>query len=935
MAEALGRVDGKGNASSPGALVELASELSRELHPARRRSRVDLSSTLDHDLGLDSLARAELLLRIERRLGRSLPEQLLTTAETLRDLWAELERTAPVATLRPRTTHKPAAGDASVLTLPEDARSLVDVLQFHADRHAQRVHLLFDEGGEPTALTYAALLEHARVIASALRQRGLQPGDRVAIMLPTCLEYFYCFFGALVAGMTPVPLYPPARIARVEEHLRRQAGILRNARARLLITTPAVERLGQLLSALVGDLAVSTPESLSSLAAVPFGSAANEVALLQYTSGSTGDPKGVVLTHANLLANIRAMGEAARVSGADVMVSWLPLYHDMGLIGAWLGSLYHGCRFVVMSPLRFLTLPARWLWAIHEHGGTLSAAPNFAYELCATKIADAEIEGLELSTWRMALNGAEPVSPGTLRRFTARFAPHGFRAEALAPVYGLAECSVGLAFPPPDRGPRIDRIDRAVLTRSGRAQPAAADDPGAIEFVGCGQALPGHEIRIVDPTARELPDRQQGELEFRGPSTTRGYADNPEPTRRLWDGDWCRSGDLAYVAAGEVYVTGRSKDLIVRAGQHIHPHEIEEAIGQLPGVRRGCVAVIGTADARAGTEGVAIIVETRETDETRRSQLRARVREVATRMLDADPDDVVLVHPHSIPKTTSGKLRRAACRAAFESGELERRAPSVAGQLFRLLESALAQRLRRAADALLVWGFSTWAWLCFAWLAPVTWMWVMIAPAIRARWWLVHAAARCACALTGTRVRLEGGDRLREAGVIVANHASYLDALALAAALPVPVRFVVKAELRELWLLRLALDRLGVHYVERSQTAASLSDARRVREVAKLDAVALLFFPEGTLTRAPGLRPFHTGAFDAAAVSGRPLVPLVIEGTRSMLRDGSWLLRPGTIDVRVGPSLCAKASDFTAVVELRDAARAWMVAHCGEPDLGA
>jgi acyl-CoA synthetase (AMP-forming)/AMP-acid ligase II len=307
----------------------------------------------------------------------------------------------------------------------------------------------------------------------------------------------------------------------------------------------------------------------------------------------------VVLSHANILANIRAMGETIEASSEDVFVSWLPMYHDMGLIGAWLGSLYFAMLSVLMSPLAFLARPERWLWAIHRHGGTISAAPNFAYELCLSKIPDEALEGLELGTWRRAFNGAEPVSARTVRRFSERFEPYGLKPTSLAPVYGLAEAAVGLAFPPLDSGAVIDRIDRREYERRGRALPAAAIDTSALEFVACGRPLPGHEIRIVGPTGRELGEREEGRLEFRGPSATSGYLRNPSATATLFDGDWLDSGDLAYIAGADVYLTSRVKDVIIRGGRNIYPYEVEEAVGDLDGIRKGCVAVFGQASRKS------------------------------------------------------------------------------------------------------------------------------------------------------------------------------------------------------------------------------------------------------------------------------------------------------------------------------------------------
>jgi acyl-CoA synthetase (AMP-forming)/AMP-acid ligase II len=289
-----------------------------------------------------------------------------------------------------------------------------------------------------------------------------------------------------------------------------------------------------------------------------------------------------VLSHANLLANIRAMGAAMGASAFDVFVSWLPLYHDMGLIGAWLGSLYYPAPLVVMPPQSFLLRPERWLWAIHRHRGTLSAAPNFAFELCVRNIDDAAIEGLDLSSLRLVANGSEPVSAATLRRFLDRFGPFGFRAEVMAPAYGLAENAVGLTLPPRGQPPVIECISRHALSEKGTAEPAS-EEAGAVEAVSCGQPLPGHEMRVVDDIGRELGERHEGRLQFRGPSATSGYFRDAAKTRELFSGDWLESGDLCYIAGGNLFVTGCTKDIIIRGGRHIHPSEIEEAVGELPG----------------------------------------------------------------------------------------------------------------------------------------------------------------------------------------------------------------------------------------------------------------------------------------------------------------------------------------------------------------
>ncbi|HSF40776.1 MAG TPA: AMP-binding protein, partial [Thermoanaerobaculia bacterium] len=666
-------------------------ELARELQPQRKAWQgLSLDASLERDLGLDSLGRVELLARLERSFGVRLPEALLGTAETPRDLLAALlsgsagggPGPVPLELLTPQE-----AGEAA----PDRTRSLVEVLEWHARRHPGRRHVLFYPGdGDPEELTYAELLRRARAVAAGLERLGVGRGQAVGLMLPTGLEYFAAFFGVQIAGGVPVPLYPPARKSQIEDHLRRQAGILKTAGAEVLVTFPEVLPLARLLSAqLPGLRRVVTVTDLSTGGGEPKAPAPRpeDVAFLQFTSGSTGNPKGVVLTHANLLANLRAIGEGAEIRPDDVVVSWLPLYHDMGLIGCWMGSLYFGLPLVLMSPLSFLARPSRWLWAIHRHRGTLSAAPNFAYELCVAKVEDEEIDGLDLSSWRMALNGAEPVSPEAMSRFIERYAPYGFDAGAMAPVYGLAENSLAVAFPPLRRPPLVDAVQREPFQREGVAIPAEPGEPHALRFASCGVPLPGHEIRVVDEAGRELEERRQGRLEFKGPSATSGYFKNPEATARLIQGEWLDSGDLAYIAAGEVYITGRVKDVIIRAGRNLYPHELEEAVGNLPGVRKGCVAVFGSADPATGTERLIVLAETRETGEAEIERLREAVQSVAVDLLGTPADDVVLAPPHTVPKTSSGKIRRTSAREVYESGKIGSRGAALWWQLVRLAAS--------------------------------------------------------------------------------------------------------------------------------------------------------------------------------------------------------------------------------------------------------
>ncbi|KPK39712.1 MAG: acyl-phosphate glycerol 3-phosphate acyltransferase, partial [Gammaproteobacteria bacterium SG8_47] len=794
--------------------------------------------------------------------------------------------------------------------------------------------------------TYQALWDNAVAVAGGLQRQGIEPGHAVAIMLPTSPDYFPSFFGVLLAGAVPVPIYPPVRRSQLEEHLRRHRGILNNCTARALITVPEAQVVAKLLRSQVESLqtVVSPPELRD--AASPYQTPAiseQDIAFIQYTSGSTGSPKGVVLSHANLLANIRAMGDATQASSEDVFVSWLPLYHDMGLIGAWLGSLYYAASFVVMSPLSFLLRPQRWLWAIHDHHATLSAAPNFGYELCLKRPQEQELEGLDLSSWRLAFNGAEPVSPETIRRFAARFASHGFQPEVITPVYGLAESAVGLAFPPLGRGPLIDRVQRERLAHDGQALPAADADSNALEFVACGQPLPGHEIRIVDDAGRELPDRQEGHVQFRGPSVTRGYYHNPDKSRELFQNGWANSGDLGYIASGDLYITGRSKDIIIRAGRNIYPHELEEVIGDIDGVRKGCVAVFASTDPRTGTERLVVLAETRELGEDRRARLQELITEATTKLIDLPPDEVVLGPPHTVLKTSSGKIRRAACRTLFEDGQLRHAGRSQWLQMSRLLFHSIRPSLRRLRRKVLAGAYAAYAWSVYGILAPLGWLAGVALPSLELRWRALRALARALRLASLTPLTVDGLSNIPKRGtpcVIVANHASYLDPYLMVAVMPRPVAFVAKAEFMDKFVPRVFLHRVRAEFAERFDVEKGTEDARRLAEVSRRGRT-LFFFPEGTFTRVPGLLPFRMGAFLAAAQAGAPLVPIAIRGTRSILRAHSWFPRRGAITVSIGAPVDTAAlkselgdDDWAIAVRLRDMARDHMLRHCGEPDLG-
>jgi 1-acyl-sn-glycerol-3-phosphate acyltransferase len=917
-------------------VLEIVEQVVGELGGPASRRRVSLDDSLDRDLGIGSLERVEVLVRLEQAFGTRLSDAVMSEAETPRDLADAIGAATPAL---PEFGPPSAAPVEPATGTPQAARTLIEALRWHADADAERVHVfLRHEDGTETPITYGSLWTEAARIGAGLRERGIGSGASVALMLRTEAAFFTTFYGTLLAGAVPVPIYPPFRPDRLEEYAERQLGILRNADARLLVTFGQAEPVARLLRGRVPSLAgVTTSESLSrSAATLPLPDRRGaDAALIQYTSGSTGAPKGVLLTHANMLANIRAIGEAIAIRPDDVGVSWLPLYHDMGLIGSWLASLYFGIPIVILSPLAFLARPARWLWAIHAHRATVSPAPNFAFDLCVRRASDADLAGLDLGSWRCAFNGSEPVSPDTIERFTHRFAAYGFKSQAMCPVYGLAESSVALTVPPMGRDPWVDRVVRDAFQAAREARAAPASDPNPLRFVSCGRPLPGHEVRVVDAAGRPVGDRVEGRVEFRGPSVTSGYFRNPEATQAVMRAGWMDSGDLGYQADGELFITGRRKDMIIKAGRNLYPQEIEEVVGDVPGVRKGCVAAFGVPDLAAGTERLVVLAESRETRAERLEGLRATAIDRLVSAIGVPPDEIVIARPGAVLKTSSGKIRRGATRDAYLRGDVARRRRSAWTQWVRLGLRDVPGRLSRVRDRAARLAYAAYVAVLVGCTIPVLWILVWAAPPGRPADRLVRAWCRGMLRLGGCPVQVEGVEHLHATrpAVLAANHSSYVDSVVLFAALPVEFRFVAKRELLSTPVVGAVIRKVGHLTVERFDPAESALDAARIVPVLH-GGMSLLFFPEGTFVRAPGLLPFRLGAFKAAVEASCPVIPIGLRGTRAILPADSWLPWPGRVAVSIGSPIPPEGVGWPEMVRLRDRARDAIARLTGEPLLG-
>jgi fatty-acyl-CoA synthase len=926
---------------------------------------------LERELGLGSLERVELMVRLGTACGVRLPDRVVAEAATVQDLvdallHEDIAETSGDSAARlgsaeavaaPALTSSSPAPRADLEEQIRNAETLTEILRLRGLGEPARAHIhLYEEDDQLRSITFGELYRRASSVAGELQRRGLEPGQTVAIMLPTCAEFFDTFAGILLAGGIPVPIYPPFRADRIAEYATRQADILRNAESRFLITFRQAEGLARLLQPRVPTLRevlnaqrlVNTPvspeapskewravENLSHCAH------SGDIAFLQYTSGSTGNPKGVTLTHANLLANIRSIVTGIELRPEDVAVSWLPLYHDMGLIGAWLVPLFSGNPVVIMSPLAFLSRPERWLRAIHRHRGTISPAPNFAYELCVRKIADKDLEGLDLSSWRAAMNGAEPVQSGTLERFTARFAPYGFRREAHTPVYGLAEASLGVAASEPGSCYKADRIERDGFESEGHAIRAAAGDPTALEFVSAGKPFPDVEVRIVTSEGPDAGERIEGRLWFKSASATSGYYRNPEATRELMrEPGWLDSGDRAYWADGEIYITGRAKDLIIKAGRNLYPHEIEEIAGRVQGVRGGCVVAFGAPDARTGTERLIVAAEIRNPVDAKR--IAGEISRAVQDGMGVPPDSVEMLPPQSIPKTSSGKLRRNETRRLFLAGNLAKKSAPPWLQIARLAARSAAPRtwalVKRGANAAIEFVYGVYALTIFALFLVPVWLAVSIISDPKRAAPLLQRAARWTLFVAGIRVRTVGSEILSERGsrgpwIFAPNHSSYLDTLVMLAVLPDNVRFVIKDEILKMPFFGTLAGRTGQFAFDRSDPQA------RIQQTAEVNAAlergeSVAIYPEGTFTAMAGIRPFQLGAFKSAADTGRPICPVAVRGARQILRDKTFLPRPGRITVTMGPLVTpdrVSGDDWREIVRLRDATREIIARNSGDP----
>ena len=527
--------------------------------------------------------------------------------------------------------------------------------------------------GPGDRVEWAVLHEEAKAMAVALTRHGVGPGAHVALLGPTSRALVTAIEAVWLAGATVVVLPLPMRMSSLDDFVAATRTRVRAADTTLVVADPM---LAGFIQPEPGDPPVVLLPDLTGDASDPWlwecpKEDPSALGILQFTSGSTADPKGVMLPHATICANLDAIAGAARLDPADdVLCSWLPLYHDMGLIGLLTLGMTTGTDLALAAPQDFLAAPARWMEWMSEHRATATAGPNFSYALAARALRRFSPGTIDLSRWRVALNGAEAVDPKAVSDFVAAGAPHGLNPGAVFPAFGMAESTLAVTFPEPGRGLRTDPIDRRVLETDAYAAPAEPDAENTRHLVMLGRPVPGLEIRIVDPISGEArAEREVGELEIRGSSITTGYYRRPDATEAAFHDGWLRSGDLGYLVDGELVICGRIKDLIIVGGRNVYPEDVERAAASVEGVRAGNVIAFAV-DGRRGKEALVVVAESKDPDlEGVRAAVAGRIREV----VGLPPEEVVLVEPGTLPKTSSGKLQRSLCRSRYLSAALSSR----------------------------------------------------------------------------------------------------------------------------------------------------------------------------------------------------------------------------------------------------------------------
>ncbi len=867
---------------------------------------VTLEKSLTYDLGIGSIERIELMQRLEKIFSIRLEENSIARADNLDVIYEEilnkLEQKQPEYHF---VDH--------IADLPEidmrSAESLVDILLLGKQQDPLRTWLyLQNADGKEATLSYQELYNETINMACYLKEKGLRPGNKIVIALPTSCEFFYAFFASLLLGGRPIissPLLlkekkqslPPFLIdgdvdfVIAEDNLKSQLNL-----KKIIFLSPS-----DALDVKHKDQNICINEKNNGV-----------VGLL--TAGTTGDKKEILLRQESVLENIKSSIDAMSMSPSDIVVNWLPLNNSVSLISMCLTSLYAGIPLVLIDYNDFLQQPERWLWAIHFHQGTISVASDFDLAQCTQKIKFHTLDGLDISSCRVALVATDQPQVDTLNAFNQKFSPYGFKETCLTPAYALTENGALLTISNPGNKYQTDQASLDRLLKENTAEKT--DTSLSIDYVNCGEVVGNNDIRIADSDGVVLKDRQIGKIQFSRPSS---FEDD---SRR-----WISSGDYGYTVNKSLFVIGREQGLIyLKESKQCYAKVIENLVGMLPDINANSVAAFNDSN-----ENYILVVETTVDSASQHSNVREIVSKKLKQSGISTPEKIIFLKNNSLPRTLSGKIKRFQCKKDYENNSLGRElSPSLIQKIkvkSKKIWNILSGKIKFSLRVI----YTFYVGIILVLTGPPGWIIIMCLPrklgAKFLKLWCKFLFASMFCPIKYSEDPSVGESKTPI--VYTANHTGYLDIVALISVLPSDISYIGKQELSDVGFLKKLMQHLGYIFVNPVDFTKTPGEIAEITETVK-SGRSVLIFAEGTFTYATGLRPFKMGTFKIAAETMSPVCPVSIQGVRTVLRDGSCMFRPNFIKIHVSSLIFPVENSWSESLRLRDEAYKAIADNCGE-----
>ena len=915
-------------------LLNLTRAFLKEMGADRAARSVQMGAALMDDLGLGSLERAAYLQFLEQHFAVRLNPHDMMAADHMGDVYALLQKAIPQSRVSSSENESSSqqeaipvvdlAADHAPVQL-DDCQTLVEVLQRYADADPDRLHAcLLSSSGDPIRLTYGDLWRRVQIRAAQLHRSGLPAGAVIAIAVLAADAFMVNYLAVVMAGYHPLVMRLPIQ----RQGLRplywriRLPMLLANDAVAVLVENDETEKLlTQLSQVLAPSLVifndVSFEEGLLPVLG-PVNSFPEQV-IYQRLVWHHQEKLSLAVNHQQWLQRVREDGKQLQVKSSDVVFSWLSLVEPVGCLSAWLGSLYYGLPFIFLPPENFLAQPGRWLWGIHQYRASISFAPNAGFALCLRYLTETSCTGLDLSSWRIALNAGESIHARCVQQFCQRFSAFGFSERAMHQAYVPAGTAILLTLSRSSRHPHYERISSQLFFKARRAQLLPSDHSGGLMFVTLGAVLSGREIRIVEPDGALLAERHIGLVQY-----------------RLCEGDrqssWQQTGDLGYLADSSLYVVAPDGQKVVKWGSYVSDHALSMVISAVPALAKSSFLYFCVDDQERGeAQWLLLIAGKKWLRLSSAKRLRSSLQHRLMQCFGVVPDHILFLKKEALKRFGSTlEERTQAASAAYLAGDLLPSPPWYHHRRLREKLKALGASILKPVRCLAKIFYSIYFLLWMLVLFLPTWLVVMALPrTIGKKIFKLFCKTLFLCVLCPVFVK--GRHNLRGKGpfIFAPNHTSYLDVLALISALPSQACFVGKRELKAIPLLGSIFKKMGHLFVDPADFVRGKENLQQITDTLKTHSIVI--YPEGTFTHATGLRPFKLGAFTAAAQTDTPVCPVICKGLRKVFRDREALLCPGVVRIIAKPHLRAKANDISSVVRLRDEVMASIAEDCGEP----